>query len=498
MLFSSANTSKKKAVTQTCATFRPNGSGCVKAQMGPAGPQGDTGPTGPRGYRGYTGDTGVTGFTGPTGPQGDTGAMGVPGLASSTGATGPIGPTGIAGPTNPIGNTLTVDAVYGNDTAAALSPYNTPFLTIQAALNSATPGKNVRVLAGTYNESLVMSPGVSLTGDSVQTVVIQKPNVSSNTTLITMNTNCRVENFSAILSSSGNYNLTGIRYPSGTSQNSKLRNSVWNITSTASGSPTIIGALSDGSSNLVYSTPNAIQRTTFNVTSSGLGINRGLYITGANRFTVRDIVVYASGSGNNIIGAEIIDPSGVLEIKTSTIGGYTSTPGYTAHDIYRRTGILSVGSTDLVYNDASDNSFTPLQAPASFQFGVINALASNQRYYLLPGTLQQSALTREPLSNTYNSVKAFPIYIVNDSLVILLNISYTETISGGDSLTFYLYKNNNSIPVYSGVLTAGEKFLTITNKSLNYNAGDILTATLEVSGNPGGTYPAFNAIVGYY
>ena len=79
--------------------------------------------------------------------------------ASSTGATGPTGPQGIqgntgpTGPTNttlPIGNTLRVDAVYGNDTAAAASRYTTAFLTISAALALAVSGENVILNAGVY------------------------------------------------------------------------------------------------------------------------------------------------------------------------------------------------------------------------------------------------------------------------------------------------------------------------------------------------------------
>lgn len=39
------------------------------------------------------------------------------------GPQGPQGPQGPAGPPAPTGNILTVDAVYGNDTVAAASPY---------------------------------------------------------------------------------------------------------------------------------------------------------------------------------------------------------------------------------------------------------------------------------------------------------------------------------------------------------------------------------------
>jgi len=117
---------------------------------------------------------GIPGETGPTGQTGSTGPTGIPGEASNTGATGPTGPTGLQGLPFPTGNTLTVDSVYGNDTTAATDPYRLPFLTIQAALNTALPGQNVRVRAGVYNESLVIPNDVSLTGDAPQAVIIQK------------------------------------------------------------------------------------------------------------------------------------------------------------------------------------------------------------------------------------------------------------------------------------------------------------------------------------
>lgn len=414
------------------------------------------------------------------------------------GPQGPQGPQGIQGVPNPTGNTLTVDAVYGNDTTALSDRYRLPFLTIQAALNAASSGQNVRVYAGTYNETLVIPSGVSLTGDAPQAVVIQKLNVTADTTLITMGTNCRAENFTANLSSSGNYNLIGVDYPNGTSINAKLRNSIWTITSTATGSPTIIGARSAGTSSTVYSTPNAIQRSTINVISSSQGITRGVLVSGPNRFAVRDIVIYARGSGMNIVGAETTHASAVFEIKTSTVGGTSTGVGAIAHDIDRTAGAINVGATDLLNNDANNNSFYPVQAPASFQFGVINTLANNTRYYLLPGTTTTGNLTSEAKANTYAAAKAFPLVFTQPSTVIAINITYTETLINGHSVIFCIYKNNVAPPVMTLTLNAGENVKMLTTQSVNFNTNDTMEATIETTGNPSGSYPAFSAIVYYY
>lgn len=430
---------------------------------------------------------GCPGPQGPQGPQGQQGSQ---------------GPQGVP---NPTGNTLTVDSIYGNDTTASADPYSLPFLTIQAALTKAGTltvssgiGQNVRVLAGVYNETLIIPTGVSLTGDSPQTVVIQKLNVTSDTTLITMGLNCRVENFTANLSSSGNYNLIGCDFPSGTSINAKLRNSIWTITSTATGSPTILGVRSAGTSSTVYSTPNAIQRSTINVISSSQGITRGILVSGANRFAIRDIVVYARGTGIDIVGVETTNASAVFEAKTSTLGGNTTGIGAISYDINRTAGTMLIGATDLLNNNANGNSFTPAQAPASYQFGVVNSLGLNQRYYLLPGTTTVVNLTSEAKTNTYSSAKAFPILFSQPSTVIEINISYTETIAVGQQVSFYIYKNNTAPPVMTLSLAPGENSKILTTQSVNFNSGDTLEATIETTGNPSGTYPAFSAIVYYY
>lgn len=61
----------------------------------------------------------------------------------------------------PTGNTLTVDAVYGDDGLAALNRYAGAFKTISAALALAAAGQNVVVNAGTYEDTLTIPDDVS-------------------------------------------------------------------------------------------------------------------------------------------------------------------------------------------------------------------------------------------------------------------------------------------------------------------------------------------------
>jgi len=417
---------------------------------------------------GPTGPSGFSTNTGATGPSGPTGANGPSGFSTNTGATGA---TGVP---SPIGNTLTVDSVYGNDTEGALNPYSKPFLTISAALSSATSGQLVFINPGTYNESLTIPNGVSINGASAQCVIIQKLNVTANTTLITIGQNCRIENFTANLSSSGNYDLIGIDFPSGTSINSKLRNSIWNVTSTTVDLPTILGVRSAGISNTSYSSPDTIQRSTINVTSSSSGVTRGILVSGSNRFAVRDIVVYAKGTGNNIVGVETTNSSANAELRTSTISG-------SLYDINRTAGNLFLGFTNLLNNTANGNSFTVAVESNTVTFGIIGNPASNTTYNLVPGTISIGSLPGSP----------FEIPVVQNMILFNGVIRFTGTISVGQSVSLHVHKNNNPTPVYTITLNQGETTKINNLQSVDFIQGDTFYAELVTVGNPGtGTFTA--------
>jgi hypothetical protein len=427
---------------------------------GPTGPSGTTGPTGPQGTTGPTGasgPTGPSGTTGPTGSQGTTGPTGASGLIGSTGPTGATGPSGPTGPQGPTGNTLTVDAVYGNDTTAALNRYSLPFLTIQAALASAVAGENVVVRAGIYTGPLIVPSGVSVTGEGPQAVVIQQLGVVANTILITMGVNSRVENFTANLSSTSNVNLTGVLFPDGTSTNAKLRNSIWTITSTATGTNTILGVASPFTSpapTSTYTAASAIQRSTINVISASTGITRGILVSGANRFSVRDIVVYARGTGTDIVGVETTNINAYAEIKTSSIFG-------TRLDVNRTAGTMLIGATDLVNNTANGNSFITSTEAANTIFGSYGNFANGTTYNLLPGVVGVGALPPAPLQLP----RAANVVLING----LLKVS--PILTGIDTVTLTVYKNNVAT---SFVMVANSTSSTIllNTISVDYTAGD--------------------------
>ena len=204
--------------------YIPGGGKVGTTQNGPTGPQGPQGLPGTASGTGATGATGPLG-TGPTGPQSTvTGPTGWTGNTGATGpqstVTGPTGPqstvTGPTGPVLPIGNMVFVDVSYGNNTLATSDPTRYPFLTIGSALNNVSAGQTVFVRPGTYNEKITMPAGVALRGANTQTVTVQQLNTTSNTTLLTMGSNCRVEDMTFTLTSTSNVNLTGVDWPSGT------------------------------------------------------------------------------------------------------------------------------------------------------------------------------------------------------------------------------------------------------------------------------------------
>jgi hypothetical protein len=400
--------------------------------------------------------------------------------ASIPGERGPAGLPSLQG------RLLRVDQLYGNDVSGALNKYTNPFQTIMGALSNAVAGEVVEILPGTYTEKVVVPANVSLQGVGAQAVIIQQLNCTSNTTLLTMGSNSRVENFTANLSSSSNVNLTGVLFPEGTIPTAKLRNSIWTITSTATGSNTITGCLSSGTSTLDFFPANMIQRTTLNVISSSAGKSRGILINNASRFAVRDIVVYARGSGSNIVGGEVTDASGILEFKSSTIGGETTNGSGLGHDIDRAAGRIIVGACDLLNNDANGNSFDVTQQCPTLAYGVNGNLGTDRRYYLVVGTATPGNLTNTSNAVAYAASNAIPHPFDQKTIAIAIAMTFTGSLGAGSNLIFNVHRNRQATPVMSltfGSTDGTTKYIKTT--SAVFAQGDTIDATLDTSGNPG-------------
>lgn len=356
---------------------------------------GPTGPTGPQGAAGVAANTGATGPTGWTGP---TGATGAPGSATNTGATGPTGPTGARGSTGTVqlGNVLRVDAVYGNDSTASVG--GSPYLTVAAAVAAATSGTTIWVLPGTYTlaAGLVLPNGICLRGMNVQTTTIQMTGVAANTTLMTMGENCRVEDLTLKLTSSGHYTLKGIVFGGNSTVTSKLRTCVLTVDNSAAssgGTSEVYGMDCTGTGTLGSASFsfNCIKGSTINVYSNGGGNKRGIVVSGTNVMSLRDTNVYVAQPANtastgSYVGVETNDGlTGAIQLRSTTIGTVTPTAGqsYTASDILQTTpatistptylsspGIQLGPGVDLVTKTAGGKGFSSYVYPTTLFYGL--------------------------------------------------------------------------------------------------------------------------------
>ena len=367
------------------------------------------------------------------------------------------------------GNTFVVDQVYGNDTLASNDPFNRPFFTVQGALNRASAGQTVYVMPGTYNETITMPANIALRGINVQTATIQRTNVSSNTTLLTMGSNCRVEDLTFTLTSASNVNLTGIDWPSGTPLTSKLRTTVVNVTSSGTGSNTIVGCLSAGSSATTYSASDAVRSCTLSVDASSSGPIRGLYVTGSNWFGLRDTNVNARGTGSNIVGVETTDAGSFASLKHSTIRGGDGTGS--RYDINRTAGTIQLGAVDLVNNSANGNSFSVTTEGAITHYGTTGNFTSGTTYYLVPGFVRQGDLP----------TTTFGIPVTQNMILFSGTFQAAPAIPVGQSVKLIAYKNNAATDV-SMTLVAGATLASNVTQSVDYKQGDTLDVRFVPSG----------------
>ena len=509
------------------------------------GPAGTTGPTGPaglqgeqgvqgeqglRGEQGYTGDTGPTGATGPagadgsatstgaTGPQGDpglqgdtgpTGPQGDPGLQGDTGPTGPTGDVGPQGGLASIGNTLRVDAVYGDDTAAAASRYSVAFQTINAALAVVASGEHVFINAGTYNESITIPTSVSLRGASVQTCIIRKLLVTTDTTLVTMGENSRLEDVTLQLTSAQHHTLKGIVFGGTTSATAKLRTSVVNVnnsTASTGGTSTVIGVECNGTGTLGSASFsfNSLKGSTINVYSNGGGVKRGILVSGTNIVTTRDLNVYiaqptSTTSTGSYVGVETNDTSdlGSIQLRATTIGSVIPTVGqsYTASDIlqtrpttitnptYLASAGIQIGpGTDLVTKTAGSRGFSTFTYPTTVYYGLKGLVKdATTPAYLWPGT-------QKIANNEFPDPGIPAAYYRIQQPAILSGIWSSLSIAPGltNSVTFLVrytpVGGTITNTVFTTTLTGSTTEASFYNGSLSLNAGDRIHLYMSYTG----------------
>jgi len=266
----------------------------------------------------------------------------------------------------------------------------------------------------------------------------------------------------------------------GTSITSKLRTAVVNVFFYGTDNTRVYGIYSPGSTTVASTSSNAIRASTINVASTGTGRTRGIYVSGDNLFTIRDTNIYASGTSGiatDIGGCETTNANAVLQLRTSTISG-TAQVGTSAFDISRTSGTILVALSDLVKENANNNSFTCSVTPQTYFFGLIGNPSGNIIYYLVPGILPIGSLI---------TAAAYPITFQQNLSVISIYMKFTGTLSSTDYLTFTIYKNSVATGLTLTLTSAGST--SRSTVSVLFNTGDTLDARLITTGNPGsGTF----------
>jgi hypothetical protein len=384
------------------------------------------------------------------------------------------------------GNVFVVDKVYGNDSNAIRDPFNKPFLNLTTALSNAPSGTTVYLMPGTYQGPITLPANVCLIGNCVQNCFISASNVTSNTTLVTMGSNARVEFVTMNLTSSCNVNLTGVEFPTGTSTNAKLRTSVVNIGSSATGSNTIVGVLSAGTSDTSYNPSDAIRASTISVDASSSGPVRGLLVSGSNWFGIRTTNIETKGSGSNIIGVETTNAGAYASLKHSTIHGGENESTNGDSDIRRTNGTILIGFSDLVNNSAGGQGFSITSATPFYQVGTFGNFSSTTTYNLIPGVIKIGDLPLSP----------FQVSVDQNSILYGAQFDVQPAISAGASMTLNVYRNN-MLTDFSINLVAGETKKSLGNKSIDFSNGDLFDARITVGPSNLNNYTAYAAFSVY-
>jgi hypothetical protein len=304
-----------------------------------------------------------------------------------------------------------------------------PYLTVGKGLLAASgiSGGNVWVFPGTYEESITIPDNISLRGKSTRSTTIQRTNVSSPTTLVTMGNNVRVEDINFYLSSTGHNDLIGITFPKDSAYAGKLRTitlTVDNSSASSTGSSNVYGIYFP--SDYTTKPPDYVQQLracSVTVNSIGAGAKRALYETGHNFVTLRDTNLYvydysATGSTGTYYGAEINNSTGTLQIKNSTcygantIASITGATGVYA-DISQSTGTIQLTGTDLVNSNANFLGFTATVAVSEVLWGIFGAIQGGANKYLFPGTTTKNEMSDTPVSIITNSKKL--IFLISNS-----------------------------------------------------------------------------------
>ena len=337
-----------------------------------------------------------------------------------------------------LGNSIYVSKLGNDSTGQRQSPIN-EFLTITAALAVAQSGDVVFVNPGTYNESITIPSGVCIRGSSMFNTIISLTGIASNTTLVTINPNCSLEDVTLNMASTTDLTLTGVLFTSTSATNSKIKNCALTINngSASTGANNVIGIYSNGSGIAPANFTN-IENMTVSVTSIGTGIKRGILLdTTATTINVRTSVFTTSG-GSNSIAAETNIASSILTMRNSICNGATA-------DISQTLGTINVHSTQFTNSNTNGKNFTvvdtfPMVIAYSIPGSVSSASTKYMRYSDIPQTNESKQILYKQctIRNLYINARVAPGSSISDVYTVRkngVNTTLTATLTGTNTQT---------------------------------------------------------------
>ena len=394
------------------------------------------------------------------------------------------------------GRVLQVDDVYGNDATGRRG--EAPFKTVAGAVSASIAGDTIWISPGTYNLSagVTLKDDTALRGMSLQTTTLQMTGVLGNTTLLTMGERCRVEDVNITLTSTGHYNLIGVNFPGTTSVTSKIRPTVVTVDNSSAnntGTSNVYGIHCSGSGSLGSGnfSFNSLKGMTINVKSNGSGSKRGIYISGPGAITTRDVNIYVSGSSTapgSFYGAEVVNSSGQLQLRTSTVFGSSA-------DISQTSGSIEMGpGVDLINKTANGKNFTTYIYPTTIYYGTIGSFADlgatplASPLYLSPGSgpIQAAATTPRVIAQFPDS--AINYYSIQQKAICFgLFVSCSIGPGAVGNSTKVVVMKNGVDTAITGTLTDGILSVRNYDSSVNFAQFDTLALRCEITGSTANT-----------
>ena len=407
-----------------------------------------------------------------------------------------------------LGNVLTVDQVNGDDTKA--QPGGFPFKTINSAVNNLITGDSVWIQPGTYTltSPITLPENTAMRGINTQTVRVQMSNLASNTTMITMGENTRVEDVSISLANTNHSTMVGVYFPQSTCVTAKLRTAVVtvdNSSASSGGTSDTTAVLVGGQNNYdesVFSF-NFIRGCTLNLKTNGGGIKRGILVSTNSACSTRDTNVYVArprdtSSTGSYVGIETRQMSSIIDLRTTAIGGPSQTGSFQASDILQTNGMIRLSQgVDLQTFTAANSSFTTSVYPTQFNYGVIGNLSNNDGVlsnsvissigYLWPGSLlsQEVQTGPKPISGYPDSNIGY-IFIQQPTLLYGMFVSLASSPGTGNSTIVQVLKNQSTtidfvVPFTSADTYPAQKYTT--SNSVKFQRGDQLSLKLITTGH---------------